>query len=86
MRQDEEWLVPREVARMLRVNLGTVYRWILSGKLAAYRCGPSRYRVRREDALALLAPVHGESVQSPAAGEKEYERELERLRTLGVDV
>ncbi len=36
-----------EVAKMLKVAYLTVYRWIQSGKLVAYKAG-KQYRVKKE--------------------------------------
>lgn len=37
-----------EVAKMLKVAYLTVYRWIQSGKLVAYKTG-KQYRIKKED-------------------------------------
>lgn len=45
-----------EVAEMLRVSRMTVWRWIRSGRLQAYRVG-KQYRIPEEAVLAILEPV-----------------------------
>lgn len=37
-----------EVAKLLKVSYLTVYRWVQSKKLAAYKAG-KQYRIKRED-------------------------------------
>ncbi len=45
---NEQYYTIEEVARMLKVAYLTVYRWIQSGKLEAYKAG-KQYRVKKED-------------------------------------
>ncbi len=44
-----------QVAHLLRVPVGSVYRWIESGRLAAYRHGEI-WRIRDKDLDAFIAP------------------------------
>lgn len=44
----EQYYTIEEVAKMLKVAYLTVYRWIQSGKLVAYKAG-KQYRIKRED-------------------------------------
>ena len=44
----EEYYTIEEVAKMLKVVYLTVYRWIQSGKLTAYKAG-KQYRIEKED-------------------------------------
>ena len=55
--EDEFYTIP-EAARALRVSVSTVWRWIDSGKLAAYRVGQRRIRIRRADLAAVVKPFH----------------------------
>jgi excisionase family DNA binding protein len=73
-----------EAARILRVNPSTVWRWIESEKLPAYRVGPRTIRIRHKDLEALLQPartghespcVRNAYVRKPAT-----EQELARRR------
>jgi len=43
----------KEVAKMLKVAYLTVYRWIQSNKLAAYKAG-KQYRISKTDLFDLL--------------------------------
>ena len=45
---NEQYYTIEEVAKMLKVVYLTVYRWIQSGKLVAYKAG-KQYRVKKED-------------------------------------
>lgn len=46
-KQDQYYTI-EEVAKMLKVVYLTVYRWIQSGKLTAYKAG-KQYRVKQID-------------------------------------
>ncbi|OGH18343.1 MAG: hypothetical protein A3F31_00520 [Candidatus Levybacteria bacterium RIFCSPHIGHO2_12_FULL_38_12] len=45
---EEQYYSIEEVAKMLKVAYLTVYRWIRSGKLTAYKAG-KQYRIKKED-------------------------------------
>ena len=45
---NEQYYTIEEVAKMLKVVYLTVYRWIQSGKLTAYKTG-KQYRIKQED-------------------------------------
>lgn len=44
----EQYYTIEEVAKMLKVAYLTVYRWIQSGKLVAYKAG-KQYRIEKSD-------------------------------------
>lgn len=44
----EQYYSIEEVAKMLKVAYLTVYRWVNSGKLVAYKAG-KQYRIKKED-------------------------------------
>jgi excisionase family DNA binding protein len=46
-----------EAARLLEVSPATLWRWIATRRLPAYRVGPRRIRIRREDLEELIQPV-----------------------------
>jgi len=46
-----------EAARLLRVSVPTVWRWIDSGRLPAYRVGSRSIRIRRTDLESLVRPA-----------------------------
>jgi len=45
---EEQYYTIEEVATMLKVVYLTVYRWIQSGKLVAYKAG-KQYRIKKGD-------------------------------------
>jgi len=45
---EEQYYSIEEVAKMLKVVYLTVYRWIQSGKLTAYKAG-KQYRIKEKD-------------------------------------
>ena len=47
-------LTPKEVARILRVSLGTVYLWIRAGRLRAIRRPGSRILVSEDTMKKIL--------------------------------
>lgn len=60
-----------EAALFLDVSPVTVWRWIETRRLPAYRVGPRRIRIRKEDLMAVVQPARGEEV---TAVEKETKR------------
>lgn len=47
-------LTPEEVARVMKVSLKTVYRWIGAGKLEASQVGYKTYRIFEEDLVLFM--------------------------------
>jgi excisionase family DNA binding protein len=78
-------VTPRDVARLLKVHVSTVYRWIFDGKLASYRRAGCRYLVRRADVRAVLEPVRP-SPTRPQEPILNGERAREFLRSRGYKV
>jgi hypothetical protein len=79
----------RAVARLVRAHIATVYRWLLSGRLRAWkRCG--RLFASRAEALALFAPVQPRKAErlSPSRTERSRAAEaaVEELRRQGFRV
>ncbi|MGH2344539.1 MAG: helix-turn-helix domain-containing protein [Chloroflexota bacterium] len=54
---DEESLSVAEAAARLKVNKSTVWRWIDSGRLPAYRIGERRVRLKKADVEGLITPA-----------------------------
>lgn len=52
----EQYYTIEEVAKMLKVVYLTVYRWIQSGKLTAYKAG-KQYRIKKDD-LDVFIKLH----------------------------
>ena len=53
----EEYYSIEEVAKMLKVAYLTVYRWVKSGRLKAYKAG-KQYRIKKSD-LDKFITIHG---------------------------
>lgn len=53
----DDLVSPRKACEILSVNISTLYRWILAGKLRSWRRAGTRYRVSLADVRALLEPV-----------------------------
>lgn len=68
----------KTAAKILNVHRGTVYRWVLEGRLRAYRIAGCRYMVSRPDLEAAVRPVGVVPDHDPAA-----ERAREALRRGG---
>lgn len=56
-RDVQEFCTVTEAAGLLDVSVSTVWRWVDSGKLPAFRVGPKAIRIRREDAAAAIQPI-----------------------------
>jgi excisionase family DNA binding protein len=54
---ETEYATVPEAARLLRVSVPTVWRWIDSGRLPAYRVGGRNIRIRRADLGSLVQPA-----------------------------
>ena len=63
-----EYLTVGEAAKALKVSPSTVWRWIQSERLAAYRVGLRTIRIRREDLEALAKPIRAGSGVRPGDG------------------
>lgn len=53
----EELLTIAEVAKLLKVSVVTLHRWLMQGRLPAYRLGPRGVRIRRSDLGKVLTPT-----------------------------
>jgi excisionase family DNA binding protein len=76
-----DFLTIAEAAESLRVDQSTVRRWIAKGELHAYRVGPRRIRVRREDLGRVMKPAHEGMTAKPRVGMR-YVTSDEDLRPL----
>src|SRR3954452_17410107 len=71
---NEEYLTVTEAANLVRVSPSTIRRWIREGNLPAYRLGPRRVGLKRNDLAALIAPVR--AFPEPVR----YESDIERIK------
>jgi excisionase family DNA binding protein len=70
-----KFVTPKQVAARLQVHLATVHRWIVSGKLKAYRRMGSRYLINEEDIDTLIVPINNNNnyIDGVIGTEKEAE-------------
>lgn len=61
------YLTPKDVARRLDTHVGTIYRWIKSGKLKAKRLAGHRHLIAPEEVDKLLADGKPRSSAEQAA-------------------
>jgi hypothetical protein len=54
---DEKLLTKGEVARLCRVDIRTVDRWLMAGKLGCQRTPSGRVLFRKHDVLTVVAPT-----------------------------
>ena len=55
---DEEKLLTKlEVARLCRVDVRTVDRWLTAGKIGCHRTPSGRALFRKDDVLTVVAPA-----------------------------
>ena len=53
---DNEWLTAPEAARMLRVSVHTIHRYVRDGEISGIQLPGGQYRIRREEIERLLEP------------------------------
>lgn len=70
--EDDFYTIP-EAARSLRVSVSTIWRWIDSGRLMAYRVGQRRIRIKKEDLGAIVKPF----LEGKEAGKGKAEEGME---------
>lgn len=67
---DDDFCTIPEAAKSLRVSMSTIWRWIDSGRLAAYRVGQRRIRIKKEDLAMVVRPFREEKApETPEARE-----------------
>lgn len=59
---EETYYTSQEVAKRFKVTYLTVFRWIKSGKLKAFKVG-KQYRVKQEDLEAFIEQSKSERTQ-----------------------
>ena len=67
--EEEGFYTVREAARSLKVCESTVWRWIDSGTLPAYRIGHRKTRIKRTDLRSVVAPVKAREKREMLEGE-----------------
>ena len=72
---EREYYTVAQAANVLRVSRTTVWRWIVAGRLDAYRIGPRTIRVRKGDIEALPRPTRTKSANMVSEPMATYEAE-----------
>jgi len=54
---DEKLLTKGEVARLCRVDVRTVERWVMAGKVGCHRTPSGRVLFRKDDVLTVVVPT-----------------------------
>jgi excisionase family DNA binding protein len=76
----DEFLTVTEAARLVHMSQSTIWRWINSKELPAYRIGPKRIMVKQADLAPLLRPAREGYGELTAEGESTLTtKEQERL-------
>lgn len=71
--REKDYYTVSEAAAHLGVSNATVWRWIESGKLSAYRVGPKNIRIKKADLEAVIEPVRPRALKTLVNAEKEPE-------------
>jgi excisionase family DNA binding protein len=74
-----EYLTVAEAAALLKVHTSTIWRWIESGSLPAYRVGRRGVRLKKEDLERSITPVGQEKGEGQTV--QEHERTIRPLTT-----
>ena len=54
---ERDYYTVPQAAKLLDVSAATVWRWIATEKLAAYRVGPRVIRIRKQDLETVIKPA-----------------------------
>ena len=80
----DDLITPIEVAAIAKVSSATVRRWIIEGKLAAWRAG-KHWLVSRADAVAFVVPFVPPGLVATPGERRRREREVdENLRAAKI--
>jgi excisionase family DNA binding protein len=64
MNSDLDLLTLAEAAKLLKVSIVTLRRWIKQGRLPAYHVGPRKVRIKRRDLTKAFTPTDQEEVSA----------------------
>jgi excisionase family DNA binding protein len=64
MNSDLDLLTLGEAAKLLKVSIVTLRRWIKQGRLPAYHVGPRKLRIKRSDLTKAFTPTYQEEVSA----------------------
>ncbi len=81
---DMDLLTTAEAAKLLKISVVTLQRWLKQGRLRAFRLGPRAVRIRRSDLDELLLPLTPEAGHILFETEKVY-KSLDEIPRLTED-
>ncbi|MCL5961187.1 MAG: helix-turn-helix domain-containing protein [Chloroflexi bacterium] len=79
--RETDLLTIAEAAKLLKVSVVTIQRWVKQGRLPAYQLGPRQIRIRCQDLASVLVREHQLEVNT--ATEAEFIRTTIRPLTEG---
>jgi excisionase family DNA binding protein len=60
---ETEYTTVAEAAKILRVSVPTVWRWIDSGQLRAHRVGRRNIRIKKQDLATVIRPARNNDMK-----------------------
>jgi excisionase family DNA binding protein len=83
--QESDYYTVAQAAKVLDVSPSTIWRWVKAAKLPAYRVGPRKIRMKKEDLPIIITPARTKEVsmeKQPPTFQPPTEEELARRKTL----
>jgi excisionase family DNA binding protein len=60
--QENDYYTVAQAAKVLDVSPTTIWRWIKTAKLPAYRVGPRKIRIKKQDLPIIITPARTKEV------------------------
>lgn len=79
-------ITPKAAARLLKVHVSSVYRWILAGKVRAFRRAGARYWISEAEVRAAWAevePTQPTVIRTPAQDAAAARQAIAQMRADG---
>jgi excisionase family DNA binding protein len=85
--QESDYYTVAQAAKVLDVSPSTIWRWIKADILPAYRVGPRKIRIKKEELLSIITPARTKevSMENPPLPPP-TEEELARRKTLVAQI
>jgi excisionase family DNA binding protein len=83
--QKSDYYTVAQAAKVLDVSPSTIWRWIKAAKLPAYRVGPRKIRIKKEDLPIIITPARIKEVsmeKQPTTFQPPTAEELARRKAL----
>jgi excisionase family DNA binding protein len=83
--QESDYYTVAQAAKVLDVSPSTIWRWVKTAKLPAYRVGPRKIRIKKEDLPIIITPARTKEVsmeKQPPTFQPPTKEELARRKTL----